>query len=385
MFDGIDCGAANRSTMFVKSLSKIGHVDVLNFYKDPLKSNVPNCYVVYNCTTQPTIHRRIEYWSVHLRLLFSPWSPNAYYLPEKSCEDVVDKQLKQKKYDIIACRYINEAVMCGLQKYTDRLVIDVDDNLRSALLRDVKAIKFRHFYGKWLLLYRAHTIQMMCENFLSKVKVSFYSNILEPASTKSIFLHNVTTTNTKCKDIIETTPMRLLFVGWLDFHPNKFGILHFVNNVFPLIKKVHPNVELHVVGKTKDEELKQHLNSIEGVKALGFVEDLSEEYENCRVIILPVYHGAGTSVKFVEGLMMNRPMVSTPMGSRGYEEKCHDGKEYLLANTDEEFADKVNVLLSNTALAREIATDAYKAGMENYSAECFENIVVNNIKKVFND
>ena len=71
LFDGIDCGAANRSTMFVKSLSKIGHVDVLNFYKEPLKSNVPNCYVVYNCTTQPTIHRRIEYWSVHLRLLFS--------------------------------------------------------------------------------------------------------------------------------------------------------------------------------------------------------------------------------------------------------------------------------------------------------------------------
>ena len=39
MFDNLDCGAANRSTMFVKSLSKIGSVNVVSFYKEPIKSN----------------------------------------------------------------------------------------------------------------------------------------------------------------------------------------------------------------------------------------------------------------------------------------------------------------------------------------------------------
>ena len=48
VFDRIDCGAANRSTMFVKSLAKIGHVDVISFGKDVIKSNIPNCNVVYN-------------------------------------------------------------------------------------------------------------------------------------------------------------------------------------------------------------------------------------------------------------------------------------------------------------------------------------------------
>ena len=156
-----------------------------------------------------------------------------------------------------------------------------------------------------------------------------------------------------------------------------------MENVFPRIKERIPEVELHVVGKTKDQQLKDRLNAIEGVKALGFVEDLYEEYENCRVAILPVYQGAGTSVKFVEGLMMNRPMVSTPMGARGYEAKCRSGKEYLLANSDEEFASRVCSLLNSPAQAKEIAANAYKVGKENFSAECYENIVVNNIKKAF--
>jgi hypothetical protein len=32
------------------------------------------------------------------------------------------------QYDLIVCRYIPEAMMCGLYDYADRLVIDVDDN-----------------------------------------------------------------------------------------------------------------------------------------------------------------------------------------------------------------------------------------------------------------
>lgn len=39
VFGGIDCGAANRSTMFVKSLAKIGHVDVISFGKDSITLN----------------------------------------------------------------------------------------------------------------------------------------------------------------------------------------------------------------------------------------------------------------------------------------------------------------------------------------------------------
>ena len=384
VFDRIDCGAANRSTMFVKSLAKIGHVDVISFGKDVIKSNIPNCKVVYNQSIpQKNVDTICEKIKGYLRILILPCTPSSYYSLDKHCKNVVTSQIACKKYDIIACRYIGDAIRCGLDKYADRLVLDVDDNLVSASLRDFKNNKFNYKISKYLFWYKAHTIGWMSEKFLKKIRVSFYSNILEPTSKKSIFLHNVTTLNTQNPDVLPDTPNRLLLVGWLDFAPNKYGALRFVEKVFPKIQEKNPNVELHIVGKTKDEELKRYLNSRKGVKALGFVDDISDEYTNCRVIIVPVYQGAGTSVKFVEGLMMNRPMVSTPMGARGFETMCHPDKQYLLAKDDDEFANQVIKLLQNAKLADNIAKNAYEVGEKYFSSKRFEDIVVNSIKKEF--
>lgn len=384
VFGGIDCGAANRSTMFVKSLAKIGHVDVISFGKDSITSNINNCEVVYNQSIpQKYVDTKIERIKGYLRLITQPCNPNAYYVLDKQCEEVVDKQIALKKYDIIACRYIGDAIRCGLDKYPARLVVDVDDNLVSATLRDLKTFKFKHTISKYMYLYKAHAIGWMSKTFLKKIRVSFYSNILEPTSKKSIFLHNVTTLNTQNPDVLPDTPNRLLLVGWLDFAPNKYGALHFVEKVLPKIQEKNPNVELHIVGKTKDEKFKRYLNSRKGVKALGFVDDISDEYTNCRVIIVPVYQGAGTSVKFVEGLMMNRPMVSTPMGARGFETMCHPDKQYLLAKDDDEFVNQVIKLLQNAKFADNIAKNAYEVGEKYFSTKRFEDIVVNSIKKEF--
>lgn len=384
LFDGIDCGAANRSTMFVKALSKLGHVDVVSFCEATIKSNIPNCEVIDTTYIKPKYDRSFrEKMRSSFRLLLNPFNPMAYYKLDKQCEAIVDGHFGQKQYDIVACRYIGEAVRCGLQKYSDKLVVDVDDNLTSASLRDYRMGHFKNMLTKCFALYKAYAIGWMSRCFLKKIRVSFYSNILEPTAKKSVFLHNVTSIQAQNKDVTETTPYRLLLVGWLDFDPNKYGALYFVNNVFPKIKSKIPNVELHIVGKTKDERLRSQLNSVEGVKALGFVEDIMAEYENCRVIIVPVYQGAGTSVKFVEGLMMNRPMVSTPMGVRGFEVLCRPSREYLLAKDDEEFALNVIKLLQNPKLAKNIAYNAYQVGIDNFSADRFEKIVEDSIKKEF--
>ena len=65
LFDNLDCGAANRSTLFVKGLSKVGHVDVVSFTDQPLQSNIENCDVVF-CQkltpTPPPKNRLASFW-----------------------------------------------------------------------------------------------------------------------------------------------------------------------------------------------------------------------------------------------------------------------------------------------------------------------------------
>ena len=383
LFNKLDCGAAIRSTMFVEALAKISHVDVVSFYKDTIESNIDNCDVIgcYPYVIEEKKVTNLSKLSYYLRTLFLPLSSETYYHKNKKIEKIIDNQVKSKEYDYIACRYISDAVTCGLEKYSNKLIIDVDDNLVSASLRDISFIKFNNYASKALAYYRAYAIGFMSYFYLKKIRISFFSNINESPFKYSSYLPNVTTINSKVNDINENTPFNILFVGWLDFSPNANGILHFINNVFPLIKKQIPKAELHIAGKTSNPKLLSLLNSIDGVKALGFVDDILYEYNNCRVIIVPMYQGAGTSVKFVEGIMMKRPIVSTYYGIRGFEKLFTPNVDYLLAMDDKEFAEKVIYLLNSKEESIKMAHNAYLIGNKYFSKDNFINIIKKEILK----
>ena len=381
IFDGLDCGASNRSTLFIEALSKNAFVDVISFYEKPVVSNVKNCKVIgcYPLKRIKKLSRKDKILN-YVDTIFRPFSPYTYYKCNKYMESIVDDAIKQGDYDYVSCRYIRCAVMSGLNKYSDKLIIDVDDNLVSASLRDISAIRCRLFITKIKLFYQAYTIGFMSKLFLSKVYRSYYSNINEPTYKKSIYLPNVTAIENKIPEITNETPMHILFVGWLDFHPNKTGIQCFVKNVFPLIKKAVPNVTLRIAGKTKDSGFLSELNSIDGINALGFVDDISKEYKNCRVVIVPVYSGAGTSVKFIEASVMNRPIVTTPDGVRGFEKLFIKGKHYMEASNDNDFAQEIITLLNSETKSIRMAKEAYKVGKSNFSKEYFCNIIKKSIQ-----
>lgn len=90
--------------------------------------------------------------------------------------------------------------------------------------------------------------------------------------------------------------------------------------------------------------------------------------------------GTGTCIKFVEALMMNRPVVATPVGSRGFEETCQDGKHYMLAKSDEEFADKTIELLTSLSTSQIMAKAGCEVANKYYSQERFYEIVSESLK-----
>lgn len=386
LFNQADCGAGNRSTMFIRALAKLGHVDVVSFGSGELTSNIPNCDVIYT-SDGSEIEEKKRNWTpkflkniAHglnnwIQLFLNPTSPSTYYkyYPKKAA--IVKRLYESKEYDFVACRYIDVAWSCGLMPYAQKMIIDVDDNLRSATLRDLAHKKHNKLFSKWRMMLRARQIDKMSKWVLCQVHTSFFSCITEPPYKDSVFLHNVNATRYQIPDITSSTPKRMVIVGWLDFEPNKNGVLHFIEHVLPLIKSEVPDVELHIIGKTKDPALINRLNSIEGVRALGFVEDLYEEYKNCRVLLVPIYQGAGTSVKFVEGLMVNRPIVSTRMGARGFDYLCKPGIHYLLADDDKTFATNVIQLLQSLELSIKLSHNAYITSEQHFSQERFCDIV----------
>ena len=81
MLDIVDCGAANRTTMFVQALTQIGHVDVISFYPETITSNISYCDVVYsgNVSLTPANNSFLGKLSRMAKLLFKPHDPLTYY------------------------------------------------------------------------------------------------------------------------------------------------------------------------------------------------------------------------------------------------------------------------------------------------------------------
>ena len=373
LFSGISFGAEVRSTLFVKALSQIGHVDVVSFCKETVVSNIANCKVIYSSYIPKvkinSLLKRI------IPIIIRPWSPYSYYQLNTIQHKIIQSVIENGKYDLVACRYLSDAISCGLLDFKSKLIIDIDDNPVTAYKRDRMSISSNHGKGTLFQWYKALNLGIMSRRVLRGVKCSFYSNPTEPPYNQSVFLHNVSLIKANSSGITIDFPNRILFVGWLDYLPNKNGILHFVEKIFPTIKANVPDVELIVIGKTEDQSFINYLNSFEGIYAPGFVEDINEEYKKCRVIIIPIYQGSGTCIKFIEGMRVNRPIVSTPMGARGFDRICRDGVHYMRAESDFCFAMKVTNLLNSIELSNQIAMQAMAIEKEFFSFDHFCNIV----------
>lgn len=340
-------------------------------------SNIENCSVInagqlVKDTQGTSKNYRGKTW---FDLIFRPSDPHSYYPILSDRERFIDEYYANGDYDYVSCRYFKTAVIYGLFKYSHKLIIDIDDNPQKDIERDLSFIPHNKISMRLKFFLRKIRIKKSVSSLLDNTFCSFYSSPIEAPSPKSVLLYNTTISSERIPDISSSTPHRILIVSNLDYDPNKEGANHFVQYVFPIIKAIDSSAELHFAGKCSDHAMFERLNAVEGVRALGYVADLEKEYSEARVLAIPLYHGSGTSVKFVEGLMMNRPIVATPYGSRGFDQICRDKEHFLSVNNDQEFAEGILSLLKSEEESRRLANNAYVIGNEFFSQQGFMSIV----------
>ena len=330
-----DSGASVRTSMMLKALSQIGSVDVISF-REPEDCAIEGIHIIYNGLVEsPHSHKESRFRK--LLRLFDPKNPYNYYDKDDKKEEVVDSFVKKGNYNVIVVRTISGACACGLLKYTDRLVIDVDDSPDEKIRSN--AVLARSWRNKMFLRIQSVLVPKMVDQLSHSIKLMFYSNPDQVRTLNSRYLPNTSLVSGSSVNVdFDKVPKRILFVGMMGYYANCIGLEHFVFQIFPIIRSIIPDVKLRVVGRFDDLEFKNHLNVITGVECVGFVESIEREYENCRMVVVPIYQGAGTSVKVLEAMKMRRPIVSTPFGMRGFSSCFSPDRDYLSAETDEEFA-----------------------------------------------
>ena len=97
--------------------------------------------------------------------------------------------------------------------------------------------------------------------------------------------------------------------------PNEQAAVWMARDVMPSLWKRVPQAKLVLCGRQPSELVKSLAN--DQIIVTGTVDSVAPYLDKARVVVNPLHHGAGSSLKAVEALACGAPVVSTTVGMRG--------------------------------------------------------------------
>lgn len=140
----------------------------------------------------------------------------------------------------------------------------------------------------------------------------------------------------------------LLFVGNLDYWPNRDACDRLITRIFPRVQDQVRDCELTIAGRGA-EEMKKLCERNCAIKWLGFVEDLSSAYQVARICVIPLRAGGGSRLKILEAFAQGVPVVASAKAAEGLAVK--NEVQLLLADGDEEISSAVLKIIKQPKLA----------------------------------
>jgi ribosomal protein S18 acetylase RimI-like enzyme len=153
----------------------------------------------------------------------------------------------------------------------------------------------------------------------------------------------------------ETPGRRVLFIGSFRHFPNIVAFRFLTEEILPLV----PGVEVTVVAGPEPWLHWRHYTGTlpppgrENIQILEFVADVRPLYVEANVVAVPTLESAGTNVKVLEALAMERAVVSTASGCAGLGLK--HGETAWVGDTAADFAQGIRTLLNDHAMRSRIA------------------------------
>jgi glycosyltransferase involved in cell wall biosynthesis len=134
---------------------------------------------------------------------------------------------------------------------------------------------------------------------------------------------------------------RLLYVGRLDWDPNRSGLDWLLREVWREVVARDSSIELTIVGSGDGSWLQRHA-ALPNLRLLGRVPDVTPLYRDAIAAVVPIFYGSGTRVKVLEAASHGRACISTAAGAAGSGLQPGDG--YLRAETREDWIEALSTI-----------------------------------------
>lgn len=169
----------------------------------------------------------------------------------------------------------------------------------------------------------------------------------------------------------------LVFTGSMDWLPNEDAVFYFADEILPRIRDQIPAVRLWVVGRRPSQRLQTLATQNKGIEITGTVEDIRPYLRQASVCVVPLRVGSGTRLKIFEAMAMGKAVVATSVGAEGL--PVQSGKNIILADRPEEFAQSAIRLLMDREARRRMGREARQLVEQKYSwasaANCFDSVL----------
>jgi glycosyltransferase involved in cell wall biosynthesis len=159
----------------------------------------------------------------------------------------------------------------------------------------------------------------------------------------------------------------VLMVADFTYEPNRDGLDFLLREVMPELWRTRPYACVQVVGR-----------GLEGrdapdprVRFAGFVPELRSSYASAACAVVPLRHGGGSPLKFVEALAYGVPVVATPYAAAGLDVGA--GVHYLAAEDAPAFAASIAATFDGDGAA--VAERGRLLAEKRYSIEALTGLL----------
>lgn len=153
----------------------------------------------------------------------------------------------------------------------------------------------------------------------------------------------------------------LIFTGSFTYRANFQAMMWFMTKVYPIVREQVPSLRVTVTGESNGLTLPHS----DAVTCTGFVDDIKPLVAGSSISIVPILQGGGTRLKILEAMALGTPVVTTSKGAEGL--NIVDGEHLVLADTPDDFAEAITLLLSDTTLRNRVIRNGCQLVRKEYN------------------
>jgi glycosyltransferase involved in cell wall biosynthesis len=295
--------------------------------------------------------------------LFSKTSFNIDRYYDDEFERILVDELRINKYDIIQFEGLRTSLyLSAVRKHSKARLIYRTHNIENQIWARLSLQKTDPFKKSYLKMHakRIKNYELMqLNNFdaLAVFTLQDKSTLLEYGTKIPIEILPVGIN----LDHYQPDPSHMefpsFFLGSLDWLPNREGIEWFLENFRHDLTEGDLRVKFYVAGNDIPERFDDY-EVMGKIFIQGEVDDALEFINSKAIMIVPLLSSGGMRVKIVEGMAMQKCIISTTLGAEGIH--FEDGVNIMIANNQDEFYDAIQRCITDEEFCLQVGANARK-------------------------